>query len=278
MNVLPFYNILPIKTDHLSRNNQFVSKQISQQINFSGAHYPSGYYTDEEIADAYRYLHVNNWKEKANINLQARWKIGFLNYVFGGGYEKVWKHIGEVEKLQNDLLEQEKKIAKEKQNQIDIEKLKPLKNQMKNDFFDIVELSKKNSDIEVPNGIMVESSDKNLVKKFLDWILEQDTITSKKITTENETNENIILELKNIMDKSNQEYIQNNKRTLLHIDGFEKIASKINENKGIIAALKALMCSCSEKYKCTILIDAAENNMIDPILLVDSRIKFRIKL
>lgn len=278
MNISPVYNSLPIITNSTMKNNQFVSKKISQQINFSGAHYPSGYYTDEEIADAYRYLHVSDWKEKANINLQTRWKIGFLSYVFGDGYKKVWKHIGEVEKLQKDLIENEKTIAKEKQNQIDIEKLKPLKNQMKNDFFDIVELSRNNRDMEVPNGIMIESSDKNLVKKFLDWTLEQDTVTSIKITTENETNENIISEIKNIMDKSNQEYIQNNKRTLLHIDGFEKIASQKNENKGIIAALKALMCSCSERYKCTVLINAAEKNTIDPILLVDSRIKFRIKL
>lgn len=275
MNISSVYAPLALKAKVPLKINQLIQKQLPQQVTFKGAQYPSGYYTDEEITNAYRFLKESDstWEGKLDSYLMD--KYGFFKYCFTSASEN---HIAKVRKLRKDIQVQEKNLAEERQNQIDLGKLKPAKNQMKNDFFDIVELSRNNNDIELPNGIMVESLDKDLTEKFSSWALEQNTITGKKITTENKTNDAIISELKNIMNQSNQEYIQNNKRTLLHIEGFEKIASPKDENKGIIAALKALMCSCSEKYKCTVLINAAEKNIIDPILLVDSRIKFRIKL
>lgn len=89
--------------------------------------------------------------------------------------------------------------------------------------------------------------------------------------------------LKNLdksLKQAKEDYSTNGKRTLLYIPSFELIGTEQSSNKQIIATLKALMTSCAEKYKCSLLLNIPKEKLktIDPILLVDSRIQLKLKI
>jgi len=308
MNVSPVLNFSN-KNSNLIKSSGPKCNSFSQKVNFTGAQYPSGYYYDTEIATAFKYLNHSDdtWRATAHDNLMDG--QNFFKYVFGGGSEEIDRHLNEVAKLRKDLQTQARQIEIEKQRKIDLDrerreierqrqierdaqdardliehkiqlKLKPAKTQMTDDFLTLTKLAKNNSEIQVPNGIMIENSNKDLAKKFVDWTLSQDEVNAKKLNIGNKSHDDIISELKNVMNQSSENYGKTGKRTLLYIDSFDKIASQKDENKRMVAVFKNIMCSCSEKYKCTVLINVLKDKIsaIDPILLVDSRIQSKIRI
>ena len=73
------------KTNHLTKtNNQNNNLTSDVFVSFKGKQYPSGYYTDEQIAYAKKYLGKENWEEdlrKEHVdNLVGR--MNFFKYVF----------------------------------------------------------------------------------------------------------------------------------------------------------------------------------------------------
>lgn len=83
--------ITPNKTNHQTKTN-IQNNNLSNDIfvSFKGKQYPSGYYTDEQIAYAKKYLGKENWekdlKDEHVSNLVGR--MNFFKYVFTSAPEK----------------------------------------------------------------------------------------------------------------------------------------------------------------------------------------------
>jgi len=276
---------------YLSENNcKLVS--TNYQPDFKGANYPSGYYTDEEIADAYRVLNdkEDEWESNLMSILCGRW--GFFKYVCTRAPEK---RVAEVKKLREDLLEiqrqierqkelkekYEKELLFEKQRQEEKQRLEKALSEPKakfnDEFLNLVSLSKNNENISIPNAIMIQGKYNHHVQKFTEWILTaKETNNNVYSVQKNKSNNEIMLDIQKIMNNAENNFYKNGKPTLLYIEKFDIIATPKDGNKATIAVLKSLMCSCSEKYHCTIVFDAPENNTIEPILLADSRVQSKI--
>lgn len=282
-------NTIFINTNNNKTNSIQLKRHNNKKVSFTGEYYPSGYYTDKEIVDTYKYLNhpESSWEQTAKSELMDRY--GFFKYVFGGGAEELERHLKEMAKLRKDLLNQRKQIELEKKKKEELEKqlekerirdakLQGAKDQLKSGFLDLITLSKKDEDVQIPNGIMVESSDNGLSKDLISWVLDQPDYEKAYVrvnTGENSTN---LSKIREQLLKSKETFEKTGERTLLFIDDFELMTSQKDENKGAIATLKSAMFSCSDKYKCTIILTAPKSNNIDPVLLVDSRVPLKISI
>ncbi|MDO5306542.1 MAG: hypothetical protein Q4E83_02140 [bacterium] len=286
----------------LKKSNVFNNKSI----NFKGQRYSFGYFTDKEITDTYRYMKYSDsdWRAIAESDFIS--ECSFFKYVFGNGAEEIKDHLDEMAKLRTGLKNQERQDALKKQEmqrlakkleekrikEIETAKKRKIMEKAKMEFLDcfmtFVELEQNGNEVQIPNGMLIEKTNSEYVKNFLDWTKSSTNYYLKTLEYPNSIlypltqnhQDNFLDQLSIMLKESKADYIKNNKRTVLHISNFEYLGKETLSNKQIIATMKSLMQSCSNKYMCTILIDIAKEKIkdIDPILLVDSRIQIKIKL
>ncbi|MBO5739061.1 hypothetical protein J6R97_06950 [bacterium] len=286
----PYKKIYDTKTTRKSLN------LYSNQTTFKGQRYSFGYFTDEEIVDTYKYMKYSDeeWKDIAKNDFIN--KYSFFKYVFGGGAEKVEKHLNEMEKLRKGLKEQERLDEIKRKELLEINKEQEKKNEIlntakaefQNNYITLINLEKTENATQIPNGILIEKTDREKVENFINWTKTSSLYITKEIQYPKEVSFNQINTsqktfLKNfneILKKAKDNYENKNLYTLLYISNFELLGEDCPANKQIIATFKSLMSCCAEKYKCTLLINIPKYKLakIDPILLVDSRIQLRIKL
>lgn len=328
------------KQNHNSSDGLCSSSYSNKNIKFKGMYFPSGYYTDEEIRLAKKYLHVKNFEHILGDEI---WKTGF------SGWDRFWTtnntlkrlndKINEVKKLmkdmQNEILEKDKKakqleqdlenkqieaekihkkqLALEqnikleglngKKRKIELEKKKieldeenlkfekelifeqkfsKFTNVLKTKFIDlaIIERNAKkenlntnnSSKIIFPNGIMLTGLDSKDSNKLIQWTSKKADCNLKKIDFTNITIDEALTEIENIAKKSQT----SDKRTLIHIENFEKFTKPIEDNQNIIGKLKAFLSSCSEKYRCTVISDVKNPNELTTEIIADHRFQIKI--
>lgn len=266
--------------------------------NFKGHSYSFGYFTDQEIADTYRYLKYSDleWRLVAMNDFIS--EMSFFKYVFGSGEKEIEARLNEMEKLRNGLKKQEKEkelkekelkqlrekqILEEKKNLINNKTIEN-KDFLCNEFFDLINLEK-NNNIIVPNGIFILIPDKKnnelsqVFQNLYNWIKTNDNVIHDSIVFDSSDENSFIVNLKEKLNISKKNFEENDKRTLLEIVNLDKVFdSRIV--KQATPLLKAIMTSSAEKYKCTFWLNLFQNEVekIDPILLVDSRMPIKLKI
>ncbi|MDD3150857.1 MAG: hypothetical protein PHV68_08480, partial [Candidatus Gastranaerophilales bacterium] len=157
-----------------------VNQTIGKDIYFTGGkEYPSGYYTDEEIADAKKYLGKDGWEESIKSNFFDRNKYTWYEWWIEDKDSKDAEYrIREVRKLMVDL--NNEKIAEAKRKQAELAKKVQKEsievvaiNILKTKFINPIKEELKGATIKVPNGVMIESGEAPDRKKILQFLKEQ---------------------------------------------------------------------------------------------------------
>lgn len=265
----------------------------------------------KEITDKYSDLKgkVTGWSKKRKVrDLEKQESAEILGYARGQQelldfYEKQAKMAEEKLKIaeENKASEEELKNLKAEvqearsARQIQEELLAIRKNQgwdkisgyfaekevLNSGFMQAVGLEKAgNREIGefIPNGILFFGPTGNGKTTFARAFAEQSK--SQLIEIDPLDIDNFEKKLLNAAEQSKKTFEDTNTRTIILIDEFENFGLKKELGGSLqrIAALKAFMGSCSEKYKATLFLTTNNPQDIDPILLSDSRTPVRVFL
>lgn len=142
------------------------------------------------------------------------------------------------------------------------------------DKFVYLALNNRNNNFEaiIPNGIMIQGLHNNSLEEVAEWLAEKADCNLRKIDFAGITHEEALEKLMNIVKSAKEAP----KRTILQIKNFERFTVPTDENRVIIAKLKAFLTSCAEKYKCTVIVETGNTSKIASEIMADHR--FQIKL
>lgn len=123
-----------------------------------------------------------------------------------------------------------------------------------------------------PNGIMIEGQDVNL-NDVAEWLAKKSDCKLEKVDFTNISIETAMKELLNISNRAKE----NNERTIIQIENFERFTIPTDENRRIIGALKSFLSGCAQDKKCTIIAQTKDSSKIDDIVMADHRFQIQIK-
>ncbi len=283
-----------------------------KDIFFSGKQYPSGYYEINEIDDAKKALKnkkTNEDKDKWKDELFAKrdhkgWGIldgddegRALLGIYSLGLaeavnqisrkidkhkliKKTKEHISRVERLIIDLENEElnKKLAEAEKKD---ERLKLKENYLKQKsniqenylmplFVTQIERDRKNKSADIPNSLMLVGPDSKAINELIDWTGRNSDCNFVKIKHTDD-----LLECLEEAEDNYQEN-ENKKRTLIHVEGLDKLLNPKISPDHTIGALKDIMCATSEDYHSTIIFSTKDPSKLDSIAIGDNRVDHRI--
>jgi tetratricopeptide (TPR) repeat protein len=103
----------------------------------------------------------------------------------------------------------------------------------------------------------------------MNWCQSEIGCEIKKIDFENLNPKEALVKIGEVAKEAKQ----NNKRTIININNFDKVTSNTEDNQQIIAKLKNFLINCSNKYKCTVIINTEDPNNINEELIDDERLQ-----
>lgn len=259
-----------------------------QQLSFSAQKFQSGNYSDWFIKSVNEHQNdsehkFENWlQEQLNAFKAKRKKERSLLSV-----TSVKKDVDQREhdyrSLRIDLKNHEldKKAATAEWNKevalakvkFEEEKFNIKQNELCPKFCDLVQLEKEGKGAEIPNCIMLEGKDEKLNKELIEWTAKNSNCDFVEIKHTDS--------LLNCLEKAEENYQNNGDRTLIHVDGFEKLINPKLSPPHNIASCKDIMSAASEDYHSTIIFSAKNPEQLDQIALQPHRvepIKVHIKM
>ena len=149
---------------------------------------------------------------------------------------------------------------------------------LSSEFIQALGLEKIGQEVFIPNGILFFGPTGNGKTTFSKAFAEQAQCNLIEVDSLDE--DDFIKDLSKALKESKSNYDKHNIRSIILIDEFEKygLSGEKGGNKQLIANLKSIMQSCSDKYKATLFLTTNNPLDIDPILLVDSRVPVRVYL
>lgn len=144
---------------------------------------------------------------------------------------------------------------------------------LKNKFVYLA-LNNRNNNFEaiIPNGIMIQGLHNNSLEEVAEWLAEKADFNLRKIDFAGITHDEALEKLMDIVKLAKEDP----KRTILQIKNFERFTIPTDENRVMIAKLKAFLTSCADKYKCTVIVETDNTSKIASEVMSDHR--FQIKL
>lgn len=266
------YNFTP-------KNNQLVQEKTQTDIFFRGKSYPSGYYTDEEIEYAKKYLGKEDWEtdlRKEHMSILGS-RMNALKYIFTTAPEKeTEKIIREIRKLMIDL-NNEKLAEMKKQKDEIISKAKEeirnseIKQKLLSKFVNKIQENERNPEILVPTAILLTGSTKEKREEIINWLkLQTNTKNLSFILPTDE--DDALYRLETEIEYAKEHYNNSKQRTVLYIDNFENILNSTTVSAQTIGNMKAMMFELSEdKAPITIIFSADNTQNIDPAFLKNNR-------
>lgn len=141
---------------------------------------------------------------------------------------------------------------------------------LEDQFIFLIEDEKNGESRAIPNCIMLEGKNEELNKNLIKWTGKQSLCNFVEIKhTES---------LLNCLEKAEENYQANGNRTLIHVDGFEKILNPKLSPPHNIASCKDIMSAVSEDYHSTIIFSAKDPDQLDNIALQPHRVEEWIKV
>lgn len=133
--------------------------------------------------------------------------------------------------------------------------------------------------VDVPSGVLIESSSSDESKKMFEWIVKKSDSNFAIINAAEFKNKmDLYKAITNIAKKSQKEFEKNNRRTFTFIDNFEYCATTNNDNKGFVGALKIFLDTCSVDYHNTLVASTPDVSKLDPIVSGVHRFQVSVKL
>ena len=278
------------KISYMSQSNN--SNQVLDKFNksqpkvaFKGKSYGGVEYSDEEIADAKRYMHETGpaWKKQLKQlkiqRLKDETPTG-VRVIFGlmtGGAsefimrtsewpEKADEHINHVSNLiphlheedrqklranetrQAELAATRRRLAREAEKAEEANK----KNELKTELCDKLNLERNGSHIEkMPNTIMIEDPYDDVSKELVDYAKRNSQ--SRFIRLDSSDNDTLMDNLDETLRKSKSHFDSTKERTLIHVEGFDRLITKGKNSFENIESLKDVMCRTAKDFGSTII-------------------------
>ena len=279
-------------------------QEKTKDVFFKGKSYPYGYYSDEEIKDANKYLGKNGWekevydkeyKKKYNEIMGPRekatgWDIALiisLNIAYlvmahnfkheakESAKEKASVHVENVKALMNDLniekIKAKEVIKKELEEQIMEKTIETLaRAELQTEFLNCIQDNK-----DVPTAVMITENTKEKREEMINWI--KDQVTCRFIETKEETDEDEIANrIEFELRYAKERFVKSggSLRTILHVKNMDKLLKKDRPD------IKALMTALSkEKAPITLLFQTDTiSDIANAYISNRTRIPLRIKL
>lgn len=180
--------ILAINNNIGNYNNIRQQNTKPSKVSFMGQRYDFGYFTDDEIRDTYKYLKYNDneWRRIAKSDFESQ--LSLFQLVFGTRSKEIENHLNEMERLRKGLKEQERKLAEQKAELEEAERVAKIKsesiqkkNLLNNEFFTLIDNEKNGQEVVIPNGILIEIENYDVNKEVLKWLEENDKIVYKNL-------------------------------------------------------------------------------------------------
>ncbi|GBF23151.1 hypothetical protein tpqmel_0555 [Candidatus Gastranaerophilus sp. (ex Termes propinquus)] len=170
----------------------------------------------------------------------------------------------------SDLQAQEVKLKQQQVRQGEILKAKEV---ISYDVLHLVQASRKNPEIKLPNALMIEHPDKDACNEIATWTMKN--VTCNKIALESEPSAPDSLvknKLKSALEKSREVFEDSGIPTFIHAPDFERLI--LNSNSEIDRSkMKALLSNTYSKYGATIVFSTQDSKKLDHIAIQPHRMK-----
>jgi len=299
--ILPVSNLQTksLKNKNFKQNVQhnYMNKDISSinsDISFKGREVKGRYYTDQEFADAA--AGVTHHSDISD-------RYGFFKYVFTDAAEK---HVAEVNRLREDLALEEKdrkQLAANEAKQADLaatrrrlareareaesrndaalakteylNNLSEKQNQLRTELCDKINMEKQGSHIEkMPNAIMIEDSYDDVSKELVDYTRRNSE--SRFIKLGSSDNDTLMDNLDETLKKAKAHFGSTKERTLVHVEGFDRLITRGQNSFENIDSLKDIMCRCAKDFGSTIIFRTKDASKLVSEAIEPHRVAIRV--
>lgn len=146
-----------------------------------------------------------------------------------------------------------------------------IKYQINQDF--LLDFNSDNKKVKIPNAIMIEGKNKQETEETLKWIVAKAKSNYTYIEDKGDSNEIRRDQILTILEKAQENYEKNGKRTLIWVENFDKLLSNNKANEDVVADFKDLLDKLSRDYKTTIIFDCSNTKKLNPIAVQPHRVK-----
>lgn len=187
--------------------------------------------------------------------------------------EKRQRMINEVElcnnKKENTINEMQGRV--EKFTKLEAKK-ENVKDEIQRKFIDLIELDQKKKFVkEFPNCLMLTGEHTPLMQNIIDWTGENTDCNYVKVPyiINNDDHQEAIGEA---LENAEKNYEQTGKRSLIYVNGLEKLINpKLNEDENI-DCMKNLMNKASTNFHSTLIFTAKDPSKLDNIAIAEHRV------
>ncbi|MDD3436976.1 MAG: hypothetical protein PHC64_07495 [Candidatus Gastranaerophilales bacterium] len=132
-----------------------------------------------------------------------------------------------------------------------IESVQKVKYKLLVEFSDRVEIESKGLNVEIPNCIMLIDKSAGTSENFIDWLGESSDCNFVKLADAD--NDTLQRGLWDTLVKAGEIFEATKRRTLIHVEGFDRLITAATNAPESIAALKEVMCCCAQDFGSTII-------------------------
>lgn len=180
-------------------------------------------------------------------------------------------------KAQNEVVPETKDFAK---TALDVQASKePAKELLQQRLIQSIRDYKSNQNIDVPNCVMITGNNPYVAKDLEKWVEEQcgENVNCVKLSSKKDSvqmQEDIL----NALETAEENYEETNKRSVIFVNGMEKLLHNDINDSDDIAKMKNYMDKASRYFHSTIVFYAKEPNKLDPGTVGSHKIGLKINL
>lgn len=194
--------------------------------------------------------------------------------------------LNAIELKKTQLSLDKEKLAKDEQalgldkKLLEEQKLGGFARIMREKFVDLATIEKKQKkDVKTtdatpslifPNGIMLVDMDKKTEADLLKWAVKEAGCGFHKVDFNELSRDEALTQLRNIHTESDA------RRKIVYIENFDKYTRPTQDNETFIGKLKAILSSCADKYKSTIVVNVVNPNHLAPEISAVQRFPVKV--
>ena len=198
----------------------------------------------------------------------------------GDIYQSLYRQIDAVSELSEMI------IARREERNIDVKKRETkileaeqkkcgVKNQIEKLLLAPIKEYAKNENIFVPNAVMLQGENPHIMKDIISSLSENKKVNFVSVASKRDY-ETMQEDLFEQLELAEENYQKTNKRSIIFVNGMEKLLNPQLNSAGNIACMKDLMSSAGEDYHSTIIFCATNPEKLDKGSLMSHRVAYKI--
>ena len=192
------------------------------------------------------------------------------------GYRELMSEFFPV--IQNAIGQQIKEDKIVTINHFAIEREKePIKEELQRSLLYPLYMYERNSQTVIPNCVMLYGENPVVMQDLISWVGDVSTANYMEVSSQKDIGkmqENIL----DALDLAEEKYDETGKRSIIFVNGMERLLNKKYNSQANIACLKDIMCNASEDYHSTIMFFAKDPSKLDEGALASHRVELKIEV